>query len=858
MDKRLNDILCGKEANYLLPFYWQHGDHTQLIPEQIQRIYDSGCRAFCVEARPHPDFLGEGWWRDMDIIFEEAQKRDMKVWLLDDDHFPTDHAAGMIKKKYPELRQWELIERHVDVVGCAPDTSILVSPDNAENILIGAYAYKRRADNFESCIADSVVELTDKIHGNYLTWDIPEGVWRVFFYYKSRKGGRPEYIDMINPESVRVLIDAVYEGHFEHYAKYFGNTFMGFFSDEPEFGNQVFGKERFDFGFYEARIGKHSLALPWNENVLKKMKEKLSFDPVPYLNLLWYEDGENGDRQAEIRHAYMDTVTELYSLCFNKQIADWCHAHGVQYIGHIIEDMNCHMRGGVAHYFRALRWQDMSGIDIVLHQVMPGMADYLHTVTCATGVGAGSFYEYILAKLGASLAHLTPEMKGRAMCEVFGAYGWGEDSAMMKFHMDHLLVRGINHFVPHAFSSKFPDPDCPPHMGAEGHDPSFEAFTSLMKYTNKAAHILADTTHKANAAILYHVDGEWASRYGNASNMEPVATRLYDDHIDYDIVPMDIIIESAGVKDNKLCIADESFDCLIVPYADHMPSKELEMLKKLQNSGLPVWFTREMPENADFEGTVVDENEVASKMKALGMTDVTVPEGYPKLRIYHCTRDGNDIFMFANEDYNKIVDTEVILPCKGDYARLDILNDTCTSGSTSDGRLYLKLMPNQSQIIVFGDKAGLPDEIKITESVMISPKFSLELAECEDLADYKARGEFDSFFNVNDPKFEPEFSGKMRYTFTFDTKKDAGKIFLDLGRVGQNAELYINNVSCGIRICAPYMFDITDAAVEGQNEATVIVSNTLAQKVKDGFSYFLQLAPSGLLGDIYLRYAENN
>jgi hypothetical protein len=98
----------------------------------------------------------------------------------------------------------------------------------------------------------------------------------------------------------------------------------------------------------------------------------------------------------------------------------------------------------------------------------------------------------------------------------------------------------------------------------------------------------------------------------------------------------------------------------------------------------------------------------------------------------------------------------------------------------------------------------------------------------------------------------------MRYTFTFDTKKDTGKIFLDLGRVGQNAELYINNVSCGIRICAPYMFDITDAAVDGQNEATVIVSNTLAQKVKDGFSYFLQLAPSGLLGDICLKYAENN
>jgi hypothetical protein len=65
MDKRLYDVLNGSESNYLFPFYWQHGDHTELIPEQIRRIYDSGCCAFCVEARPHPDFVGDVWWIDI-------------------------------------------------------------------------------------------------------------------------------------------------------------------------------------------------------------------------------------------------------------------------------------------------------------------------------------------------------------------------------------------------------------------------------------------------------------------------------------------------------------------------------------------------------------------------------------------------------------------------------------------------------------------------------------------------------------------------------------------------------------------------------------------------------------------------
>lgn len=854
MDKRLSDVLCHKEGNYLLPFYWQHGDHYERIPEQIKRIYDSGCRALCVESRPHPDFVGDTWWRDMDLILKEAKRLGMKVWLLDDDKFPTGHAAGMIAKKYPHLRQWELIEHHIDVVGPASDISVIYDGENNDHILLGAYAYRRNADYGETCNYKGV-ELTGQISNGYLTWDVPEGVWRIFFYYRSHTGGRREYIDMINPESVNVLIEAVYESHWEHYKDYFGTTFAGFFSDEPCFGNEVYKQQRFDFGFYESRIGKHALALPWNDTVLARMTEKLGYDPLEHLNLLWYEDGVGGDLQSELRFAYMDTITSLYSECFTKQLSDWCHAHGVQYIGHVIEDMNCRMRYGAGHYFRALQWQDMSGIDIVLHQVMPGMEHYIHTSTCSSGVSGGEFFHYILAKLGASLAHLTPAMQGRAMCEVFGAYGWGEDTPMMKYLMDHLLVRGINHFVPHAFSSKFPDHDCPPHFGAEGLDPSFEGFSALMTYTNKASHLLMGAVHKANAAILYNMEGEWASRFNNAMTMEPIAVRLYDAHIDYDIVTLDII-EGGRVADNRLCIADEQFDCLIVPFADHLPKVMQSRLKALCDAGLPVWFAEALPENLSFEGSVVALDDLVPLMRELGMTDVQVEEGYPFLRIYHAVRDGQNIFMFANEHFGRTVDTTLRLPCTGDYARLDLLTDIIAGGHSSDGLFRLELLPNQSQIVIFGECKELRGEPVFTESILLAPSFELSLAECDELTSFTPCGSFDSFFNVTSPAFRPDFSGKMRYTFSFDAKKKGKRIFLDLGSVGQNATLVINGVDCGIRISRPYMFDITDAVKDGENHAEVIVSNTLAHRVRDHFSHFLQLSPSGLLGGITLRYAE--
>ena len=562
MDKRLHDILTDQEDNYMLPFYWQRGDHTETIPEEIARIAASGCRAFCVESRPHPDFVGERWWRDMDIILEEADKRGMKVWLLDDDRFPTGHAAGMIAKKHPELRQWVLTERHIDVVGKMEGASILVDPENEDKRLIGVYAYRRRLDDEEITEGEGI-DLFACLNGRYLSWDIPEGAWRIFFYYQSRRGGRAEYIDMLNRDSVRVLIDAVYESHFARYGKYFGNTFAGFFSDEPCFGNGIFAEERFSHGLYEMRIGKPAMALPYHQTVRERMANALGFDPLPYFNLLWYEDNENGALQAKLRYHYMDTITAMYRENFTKQLADWCASHGVEYIGHIIEDMNCRLGCGAGHYFRALDCQHMSGIDVVLHQIMPGMEDFTHTASVSWGVTRGTFFHYVLAKLGASLAHLTPHMKKRAMCEVFGAYGYGEDSVMMKYLIDHLLVRGINHFVPHAFSSRFPDGDCPPHFGVKGIDPSYEAFSKLVTYTNKVSHLFLDSTHIASAAVFYHAEGEWTSRFQNAATMEPIAKTLYDAHIDFDIVSYDML-KAAKVENKKLKLSDESFECLVI------------------------------------------------------------------------------------------------------------------------------------------------------------------------------------------------------------------------------------------------------------------------------------------------------
>ena len=78
------DVLQGKEDNYILPFFWQHGESKELF-----------------ESRPHPDFVGEGWWRDLDIIMAKAKELNMRVWVLYDAHFPSGFCNGKIAPDSP-------------------------------------------------------------------------------------------------------------------------------------------------------------------------------------------------------------------------------------------------------------------------------------------------------------------------------------------------------------------------------------------------------------------------------------------------------------------------------------------------------------------------------------------------------------------------------------------------------------------------------------------------------------------------------------------------------------------------------------------------------------------------------------
>ncbi len=870
MDKNLIDVLSGNAGNYMLPFYWQHGDHTASIPAEVERIYQSGCRAFCVESRPHRDFAGDGWWRDMDIILREAKKRDMGVWILDDDHFPTGHAGGAVKT-HPELRPWMIGEEHLDVIGPLSSATILLRrlPD-AENRLIGVYAYPRTGTEEE--IAPEPIDLTGNVQGRTLRFDIPDGCYRIYFLYQTRHGAMSqEYIDMMNPESVRLLIDAVYEPHYAHYKDEFGTTIRGFFSDEPRIGNTWFSAHACEYRYYETRIGLAGMAYPWREGeLLRRMTEVTGYDPLPYLAALWCDMGK---KTAEIRYAYMDAVSSLYRDSFTRQLGDWCHAHGVQYIGHIIEDNESHARLGcsAAHYFRSLDGQDMSGIDVVLHQIMPGMSQYVHTASAAWNRCDPAFFDCVLAKLGASFAHINPRMEGRAMCEIFGAYGWAEGASCMRYLLDHMLVRGINRFVPHAFSPAFPDPDCPPHFGGGGVDPQYDAFSTLMHYGNDVAHLFEGAVHCADAAILYHGEAEWMSPIGSAMTTSVPAKLLSDAHIDYDILPIDCFLserENRGAsvypaklsRDGSLKVGRQSYRCLILPYAPEYPQSFLDVLAKWEKKGLHVYRM----------GVDTTEGTLVARLQKQFTPDVQIAYTYPELRFCHYRRGAVQYYMFVNESASAVVDTTVKLSGIGTSAQLlslDLLHDDkyMRAVEMHAAGAILRLEPYQSVIWIYDPHMPKILLEEAMPSLDLSERSDMELSFTVALSPYDKHGTWETI--VQDAaelpditRERPDFSGTIRYTATFDDGElpavDGAEFHLVLPYVGESARVWLNGIDLGLRVNPPYRYLLNPALRDGKNELVIEVQNTLANAVCDHFSTYMAIRPAGILGKPYIAWDD--
>ena len=862
-----------KVKNHMLPFFWQHGEDEETLRHYMKVIDEANCHAVCVESRPHPDFCGEGWWHDMDIIIDEAQKRDMKVWILDDYHYPTGYCNGAVKTAPNRLRRGSICYKHI--ANCSGG-SILKKNLNKEmrlpksmKRLLGDVANK---NNIPECRFDDnklmslqaverdrgeIVNLEAFVSENKLVWNVLPGNWDVRLVFFTRNAGvHRSYMNMMDEESCRILIDEVYEPHYAHYKEEFGKTIAGFFSDEPELGNGLLYK-------YENILGTEQ-DLPWSETLALELQKSLGEEYKSLLYLLWDENGESVQK-ARVRSVYMECVTRLVQKCFSQQIGDWCRAHNVAYIGHIIEDNNQHARTGssLGHYFRGLSGQDMAGIDVVGGQIQPMGEDnsvYTRLFDIRTD---GEFCHFALGKLGASAAAIEPKKHGNAMCEIFGAYGWQEGVKLEKYLLDHFMVRGINHFVPHAFSPKqYPDPDCPPHFYAGGNNPQYRHFGKLMEYGNRICSLISDGKSDTKVAILYHAEAEWA---GKRMLMQKPGRLLAENQIDFHYVPADVFAELENFHtrfENGLCVNDNHYKVLVVPYAQYIPQALAQSIGQCLNAGCHIIFIDALPEAVatgetlpqDLEKCEVKSlNQLVDAIEPYLQEQVQISPASKYMRLLHY-RGQQEIYFLVNEQ-DQPYDGIFVMPesqgtqwfCYDAWENRDYRIIAEPVGRNEYG-IHIRMKAFDSCILVKGESPEAMEKLNLNmyQSKLLQ-RFTQSVCRSIDYPNFSGHKELSELRSYD--KQDGKFSGFIRYECVIENQGFHSAV-LEITNAYEGVEVFVNEKSLGIQVTAPFYYSLDNILAIGENKLRIEVATTLERE--RGKSK--EAAPTGITGEVRLHY----
>ncbi len=884
---------------YIYPLLWLRGESNETedaIRNQIRKMHEIGACGFVIESRPHKQYLDEGWWRDLGICIDEAKKLSLKVWIFDEEYYPSGIAGGRVLQKNPQRYRMRVLVHHAD----------RVTVNQQYHVKKEQRKYDEKSDyptdvcDWEKILSVRAFPVEDGgkiLFDQGLTLrkgmvfdppsDSPYKNWVIDYVGITPSwSGRyhEKMVDFLNPEVSDEFIQITYEQTRQQFEKEFGKTILGFFGDETSFEN---------FASYDYLFGSDVPCLPWTRHMLQEFERRKNYDLRDQIHLLWYD--VNGD-ETKIRYDYMDVLTRLFSEHFFQRCKAWCHRNGVQFIGHIIEDNQAHAHHGYGpgHFFRATRHFDMGGYDLVLRQLVPGYKkETLESLQWDTGM-----FAWTIGKLAHSVAHLEIGTE-KVMCENYGAYGWSLGLRDMKWLTDWQTVRGTNIHMPHAFSLQFPDEDCPPHFYADGNNPQWPFFSGWGNYVNRCALMLHNAVHKADVLVLYPAESHWA---GDPLQLDTVCRTLLQGQIDFDIISMDLLVDEnkSRMINGSLNIEKESFSAIIVPPVTFVPESVIRRLQCLSDQGISIVFTDKIPthdvwgnhENIQNITAQLEKkqnvhtlklDEVIPFFQEKNLVSLQCKKYSPSLRYYQVKKEDRSIFFLFNESIDTTSTGWINFRQQGGKIPelWDPLGGTVEQAilyrrNNNDLELYLNLRPYQSIFVVFQqaeDVEVLPKLDKFNDSsfkpgdwlerkkgdIVLNKIDPDDYTVLDDPVHTKAETPFtmpeDSSLKLGDWSLQDgfdDFSGTVSYIFQIsinESGKTEQKKLLDLGEVWEIARVFVNGVEIGLRICPPYTFIISGQLTLGTNEITIEVTNTLGNRIKDQFQA-REHKPSGLLGPV--------
>jgi hypothetical protein len=775
----------------LTPLFWTQGQPPDVIRKVIREVAQGGNTGLVWESRPHPDYLGAGWWRDLEVAIDESKKQGLALWLFDEWMYPSGIAGGKVVSGDPELANHVIEARTAEPAINEPFRLVVPGGLGAGESLVSVVAFRKGADPVDLAGRES--------------WTPPGEGWKVCWVvsraYQAKAGWEMDnMIDVMNPRAAEAFIRLTHEPTYARFGSEFGKTIRGFFSDETGFRNVT---------SYRSLPGMAGMPMPWSPVFVDYFQKRKGYDPRPLLAALWWDLGAKG-RAA--RFDLMDAYTRAFAENFFRPQQEWCRAHGVEFIGHVVEDNHAdHNLGyGPGHWFRVMQYFDVPGIDVVGYQVTPGLDAGQNFWTPEGEQWDQEHFQFGLAAMarGAALA----KRDRRIFSEAFGANGWSEGLRMVKWIGDWHIVNGIAFLSPHAVTMKHHDPDCPPHFNESSGNPQARYYVEWAKYFRKLQALVWENDPVYDAAVLYTAESAWV---GPAQNVAPVVRALEQTQVSTVVLPYEIWAKEGSFDSGAWSYNGQRFRAVVLPRVQAVPVDAIRRLAEFARAGGRVIVVDEWPRlSVDGRG----DGEVAAAVENLRAKAALL--SLPEL-----ARAASDLARVRPDAAAPWLQVSRRRGPTGEFAILHNRSLTATV------RVLGQELPPYALAAV--DLS--------TRRALIEPPLRIEGQALPVSGWDRALGDW-----RRQPGLD-KFAGTMTYKATVRLEP-GGRVVLDAGEVYEIAELTVNGKPAGVRIAPPYRWEVGSLVRGGENTIEIAVTNTAQARWADPFSRGDAL--SGLYGPV--------
>ena len=465
-----------------IPFWsWNECLQPDETARQVNLMDQAGLGGFFMHARGglQTEYMGEEWFDNVTRAVEEGNKLGMRAWAYDENGWPSGFGNGIVNGKgldYQQkyLRYEKSEEKHTERTICNKD-------------------------------------------GYHFYFDV-----------------NPFYADTLNPEATQVFLDEIYAPYYEKY----GNTFEGFFTDEPQISRN---------------------GIPWSVVLPDAYREAYRENLFDVLIELF----ENTGDYKHTRVKFWKLVTELFSKNFMKKIYDWCDERGLKLTGHLVLE-------------ESLLSQLVSNGAVMPHY------EYFH-IPGVDWLGRHMSTDQGFIQLGSVAQQLG---KRQVLTESFALCGHNVSYNELKGILEWQMVRGINLLCPHleGYSLRgLRKRDYPPAMYYQ--QPWWKKYDKFIEAMGRVGMILSEARVDCHTLVLHPQTAAWSVfNCGKNEGLNELSDAfrallktLDRKHVIFHLGD-EILMERHGrVEGKELIIGQMRYDRIILPQDEIL----LENTKKL-------------------------------------------------------------------------------------------------------------------------------------------------------------------------------------------------------------------------------------------------------------------------------------